>query len=140
VNEKIKTIGIAFIVGLVVGVTSTGIYVFVRGSGRTGSVDGIATANARATAESVERLRDTNTEQRTIIGDLKSENQRLKEHLRSAGGICQSLVGTVETSGAYTASAIEVSKRLRAGVVSLENWYNNVLREYPGIAGLEYGK
>jgi hypothetical protein len=135
-----KVLVVGLIIGLAIGIASTRIFIAVWGFGRTGSVDELAAANARATAEIVERFRDTNTEQRTIIGDLESENQRLEEHLRDAGRISESLTGTVEASGAYTASAVEISKRLRKGISNLENWYNDIRREYPGIVGLEFNQ
>ena len=135
-NEKIKFIGLTLIIGIVIGVVAAGLFFIIRGSGRTGPVDELAEAHARATGDTVAGLTGTVEQQRTIIGDLESENKRLMEYLTDAGRISQSLAGTVETSGAYTARAIEVSKRLRAGIEALEDWYNRLRSEFPGIVGL----
>ena len=135
-NEKVKIFSIALVTGIFIGIMAAGLFFTVSGSGRTGQVDELAAANARATDELVTGLTGTIEEQRTIIGDLESENQRLMEYLTDASRISQSPAGTVETSGAYTASAIEVSKRIRAGIEALENWYNRLRSEYPGIVGL----
>jgi hypothetical protein len=135
-NEKIKFIGLALIAGIVIGVVAAWLFFSVLRPGRTGPSAELAEANARATGDTVAGLTGTVDEQRTIIGDLQSENQRLKEYLTDASRISQSLAGTVETSGTYTASAIEVSKRLRAGIEALESWYNRLRSEFPGIVGL----
>jgi len=132
VNEKVPGI-ICMLICFAIGCIGTGVYHNLYGAGRTGSLDGIAEANAAAAERIVAGLNDTVTEQRTVIGDLTAENQRLTEYLRDASRISESLAGTVETSGTYTAGTVEVSKRLRKAIMDLENWYNNLRREYPWI-------
>jgi hypothetical protein len=129
---------IRFIAGIVIGTIGSGLFFFVLGPGRTGPLDGLAAANAGRTDELVAGLRGTIEEQRTVIGVLESENNRLKEYIRDAGGISHTLTGTVTTSGTYTASAIEVSKKLRAGIEALEDWYYRLRSEYPGLVDLEF--
>jgi len=136
VNEKVKIFGLALIAGIVIGVVAAGFFRVVLRPGRTGPAAELAAANARATEEIVAGLTGTIEQQRKIIGDIESENQRLMEYLGDASRISQSLAGTVETSGAYTASAIEVSKRLRSGIEALESWHNSLRSEFPGIVGL----
>jgi hypothetical protein len=135
-NEK-KVCVINFIIFILLETfVLTGILVSVLGSGRAGLDTGAADGNAGATADTVGRLEGTVEEQRGVIGDLRSENQRLREHLMGAIAISESLTGTVEASGTYTSSATEVSKRIRAGIENLEDWYNNVRRDLPGIADM----
>ena len=130
-NAKIIIGIILIVIGLLV--TGAGLCLFIFGSGGAGSVDDLAAANARATEELVDGLRDTIDELTSNIGqleqnnsDLRADNQRLTEHIRDAIRVHDTLAGTVETSGAYTASAVEVSARLRTGIEALETWYNNV--------------
>ena len=76
-NEKVKIFGIALIAGIVIGIVGTGLFFTVLRPGRTGSATELAAANARATEEIVAGLTGTVAEQRKIIGDIESENQRL---------------------------------------------------------------
>jgi len=125
---------------ILLAIVLAGILCFIFQPGRSRPVDDLAAANARRTEETIGELRRTVSEQQSRIDDLESSNQRLEEYLIDAGRICESLTGTVETSGTYTASAIEVSKRLRTVIKALESWYDNLLREYPGIADVEFSK
>jgi hypothetical protein len=124
------------VICFVLGAACAGLFVFIFGPGRTGPVDELAAANARAAEGTVTELGRTVEQQREIIGNLESENNRLKEHIRDAIGISATLAGTVEASGTNTASAIEVSKRLRVGINALENWHNNLLRGEPWVADM----
>jgi len=131
-----KTFIISFITNILLGAVLTGILFLVLRPGRAGLDTGAAEDNARATEDTVSRLEGTVGDQRRVIGDLRAENQRLREHIMGAIAISESLAGTVETSGAYTSSATELSKRIRAGIKNMEDWYNNVRRDFPGIADM----
>jgi len=139
VNEKIKNFGIAFIIGILIGTVGAGICLYISGSGRTGLLSWLATANARRAEDTVAELRGTINRQQERINELESDNQRLEEYLSGAGRICESLTGTVEASGTYTTSAVAVSKKIRLGIEALESWYNNFRCEYPWITNMEYG-
>ena len=149
VNKKVfnwVTI-IFFVLGIVTGGGAVYFFYPVFGLGRAGSIDTIAESNARITDELVRELGITIEQLPTYVRRIeqdnrelaennrivKSNNTRLEEYIRSAGSISNTLAGTVTASGINTASTIDVSKRLRQGITDLENWYNNVRREYPGL-------
>jgi len=135
-DENFKHYAIAFIIGLVLGAAVTGVWGVVSGFGRAGSIDTIAEDNRRSTNATVTELRGTVEQQRARIDDLETSNRRLEEYLMGAGRICKSLAGTVAAGGANTASAAQVSARLRAGIEALENWYNSIGIEYGWSVGL----
>jgi hypothetical protein len=134
VQNNIRNFIFVFSIGLVLG---AGFVFIVFGPGRTGPLDRDAAANARAAEELVEQLGRTVTEQQSRITDLESSNSRLAEHIMGTGRISESLAGTVAASGANTASAAQVSARLRAGIEELEAWYNNILRSEPWLSYLD---
>ena len=138
------------VIGFIIG---AGVYFFfpVFGFRRAGSIDVIAESNARITDELVRqlgitteqlpeyirRIEQNNRELEENNRSVQSDNKRLEEYIRSAGTISKSLAGTITASGANTTSATEISKRLRQGITDLENWFNNIRRDYPGLIDVD---
>lgn len=99
------------------------------GSGRVGSNTGASAELYKQSTDDLKRL----AEQNRVIRE-RCEN--LEGHLIIAGRIIEQLRTENEVAGTDTARAITLSKKIRAGIVNLESWWNNVCREYPGLTDL----
>jgi chromosome segregation ATPase len=110
-----KTTVIAFVIGLVLGVTGAGLTAYFS--------DTRELADARRLSEQYRNELDRATKR---IGELEAGNSRLNEHLRSAGrnvSRLEELAGkTISDTRAARAVVAEIAVQVQSLVVELNNW------------------